>query len=51
MLVDDNGMTSAPGLFAGSDIVAGPSLVLAAIRNGKKAAAETESCLPGRGIA
>jgi NADPH-dependent glutamate synthase beta subunit-like oxidoreductase len=32
------GMTNVPGIFAGGDIVAGPALVVTAIRDGKLAA-------------
>lgn len=32
------GMTSVPGIFAGGDVVAGPALVVTAIRDGKNAA-------------
>jgi glutamate synthase (NADPH/NADH) small chain len=37
--VDENQMTSAPGLFAGGDSVRGPSLVVHAVRDGRRAAA------------
>lgn len=37
--VDANQMTSLPGVFAGGDSVRGPSLVVHAVRDGRKAAA------------
>ena len=49
--VDENGMPSVPGLFAGGEVVAGPSLVVTAIRDGKKAAAGIERYLTARGMA
>jgi glutamate synthase (NADPH) small chain len=36
--VDDNGMTSLPGVFAGGDIVRGAATVILAMGDGKKAA-------------
>jgi glutamate synthase (NADPH/NADH) small chain len=36
--VDANQMTSVPGVFAGGDDVRGPSLVVHAVRDGRKAA-------------
>jgi glutamate synthase (NADPH/NADH) small chain len=36
--VDANQMTSVPGVFAGGDVVRGPSLVVHAVRDGRKAA-------------
>jgi glutamate synthase (NADPH/NADH) small chain len=36
--VDRNQMTSVPGIFAGGDSVRGPSLVVHAVRDGRKAA-------------
>ncbi len=38
IIVDDNQMTSVAGVFAGGDIVRGPSLILHAVRDGRKAA-------------
>jgi glutamate synthase (NADPH/NADH) small chain len=32
-------MTNVPGVFAGGDVVRGPSLVVHAVRDGRKAAA------------
>lgn len=37
--VDANQMTNVPGVFAGGDVVRGPSLVVHAVRDGRKAAA------------
>lgn len=36
--VDENQMTNLPGVFAGGDVVRGPSLVVHAVRDGRKAA-------------
>jgi len=38
ILVDENGMTSIPGVFAGGDIVRGAATVILAMGDGKKAA-------------
>jgi glutamate synthase (NADPH/NADH) small chain len=38
VLVDSNQMTNVPGVFAGGDLVRGPSLVVHAVRDGRKAA-------------
>jgi glutamate synthase (NADPH/NADH) small chain len=38
ILVDENGMTSIPGVFAGGDIVRGGATVILAMGDGKKAA-------------
>lgn len=49
--VDANQMTSLPGVFAGGDSVRGPSLVVHAVRDARKAAAGIHRCLeagPGR---
>ena len=39
IVVDDNQMTSVPGVFAGGDSVRGPSLVVHAVRDARKAVA------------
>ena len=39
VIVDNNQMTSVPGIFAGGDLVRGPDLVVRAVRDGRKAAA------------
>ena len=39
IVTDRNGMTSVPGVFAGGDSVRGPSLVVHAVRDARKAAA------------
>jgi glutamate synthase (NADPH/NADH) small chain len=39
IVVDGNQMTSVPGVFAGGDSVRGPSLVVHAVRDGRRAAA------------
>jgi glutamate synthase (NADPH/NADH) small chain len=36
--VDEKQMTSVPGVFAGGDVVRGPSLVVHAVRDGRRAA-------------
>jgi glutamate synthase (NADPH/NADH) small chain len=48
IVVDGNQMTSLPGVFAGGDIVRGPSLVLHAVRDARKAAAQIHSYLVAR---
>ena len=48
IVVDGNQMTSIPGVFAGGDIVRGPSLVLHAVRDARKAAAQIHSYLVAR---
>jgi len=45
VIVDDNQMTSVPGVFAGGDLVRGPSLVVNAVRDGRKAAKAIHSYL------
>jgi glutamate synthase (NADPH) small chain len=39
VVVDENQMTSVPGVFAGGDLVRGPSLVVHSVRDARKAAA------------
>jgi glutamate synthase (NADPH/NADH) small chain len=48
IVVDSNQMTSIPGVFAGGDIVRGPSLVLHAVRDARRAAAQIHSYLSAR---
>ena len=38
--VDEHQMTNIPGVFAGGDVVRGPSLVAHAVRDARRAAAE-----------
>ena len=38
LAIDENQMTSLPGVFAGGDSVRGPSLVVHAVRDARKAA-------------
>ncbi len=38
LVVNDDQMTSIPGVFAGGDLVRGPSLVVHAVRDGRRAA-------------
>ena len=46
--VDDRQMTNVEGVFAGGDIVRGPSHVLDSVRDGRKAAAGIDSYLAAR---
>jgi glutamate synthase (NADPH/NADH) small chain len=46
--VDENGMTSKPGVFAGGDIVRGAATVILAMGDGKRAAAAIDSYLRSR---
>jgi glutamate synthase (NADPH/NADH) small chain len=45
--VDANQMTTVPGVFAGGDDVRGPSLVVHAVRDGRKAAKAIEAYVKG----
>jgi glutamate synthase (NADPH) small chain len=45
ILVDDNGMTSLPGVFAGGDIVRGAATVILAMGDGKRAAGTIDAYL------
>ena len=49
ILVDENLMTSLPGVFAGGDIVRGGATVILAMGDGKKAAAAIDKYLQVRG--
>ncbi len=46
--VDENQMTSVPGVFSGGDAVRGPSLVAHAVRDGRKAATGIDAHLSQR---
>jgi glutamate synthase (NADPH/NADH) small chain len=46
--VDENQMTSLPGVFAGGDSVRGPSLVVHAVRDARKAAQGIDRFLQAR---
>ncbi len=48
VVVDDNQMTSLPGVFAGGDLVRGPYLVVHAVRDGRKAAMAVHQYLFGK---
>ncbi|MFA5478620.1 MAG: NADPH-dependent glutamate synthase [Candidatus Muiribacteriota bacterium] len=48
MVVDENFMTTAPGVFAGGDIVTGAATVIEAIGAGKKAAEAINKYLGGK---
>jgi glutamate synthase (NADPH/NADH) small chain len=45
LIVDDDGMTSVPGIFAGGDIVRGAATVILAMGDGKRAAQSIERYL------
>jgi glutamate synthase (NADPH/NADH) small chain len=47
--VDETGMTSMPGVFAGGDIVRGAATVILAMGNGKRAAHAIHAYLNGSG--
>jgi glutamate synthase (NADPH/NADH) small chain len=47
--IDENQMTSVPGVFAGGDSTRGPSLVVHAVRDGRKAAQGIDRFLSARG--
>jgi glutamate synthase (NADPH/NADH) small chain len=47
-IVDENQMTSVPGVFAGGDLVRGPDLVVRAVRDSRKAAAGIHKYLLSR---
>jgi glutamate synthase (NADPH) small chain len=48
IVVDRNQMTSVPGVFAGGDLVRGPSLVVHAVRDARRAAQGIHNYLTGR---
>jgi glutamate synthase (NADPH/NADH) small chain len=48
VIVDENQMTSVPGIFAGGDLVRGPDLVVRAARDSRKAAAGIHKYLSSR---
>jgi glutamate synthase (NADPH) small chain len=48
IVVDENQMTSVPGVFAGGDSTRGPSLVVHAVRDARKAAAAMHQRLSAR---
>jgi glutamate synthase (NADPH/NADH) small chain len=45
LIVDEDGMTSVPGIFAGGDIVRGAATVILAMGDGKRAARSIEKYL------
>lgn len=51
IIVDDNGMTSLPGVFAGGDIVRGAATVILAMGDGKRAARAMDDYLQKQPIA
>jgi glutamate synthase (NADPH) small chain len=48
VIVNAKQMTSVPGVFAGGDLVRGPSLVAHAVRDGRQAAAGIHQYLQER---
>ena len=48
VIVDENGMTSIPGIYAGGDIVLGAATVILAMGEGRKAAASMHKHLSGK---
>ena len=48
ILVDNHQMTNLPGVFAGGDVVRGPSLVVHAVRDARRAAQEIHRYLSNR---
>jgi glutamate synthase (NADPH) small chain len=48
VVVDADQMTSVPGVFAGGDLVRGPSLVVHAVRDGRKASRAIDQYLTSR---
>lgn len=49
IIVDDKGMTSLPGVFAGGDIVRGAATVILAMGDGKRAASAIHEYLSSKG--
>jgi glutamate synthase (NADPH/NADH) small chain len=49
VIVDENQMTSVPGVYAGGDDSRGASLVVHAVRDGRKAAEAIHRTLAGKG--
>lgn len=45
VVVDENQMSTVPGVFAGGDLVRGPDLVVRAVRDSRKAATAIHSFL------
>lgn len=50
VIVDDDQMTSVPGVFAAGDIVRGPSTAVQAVRDARRAAAAIDRYLSKRGL-
>jgi glutamate synthase (NADPH/NADH) small chain len=49
IVVDQNGMTNLPGVFAGGDIVRGAATVILAMGDGKRAAKAIHEYLAAKG--
>lgn len=49
--VDDNLMTTSPGVFAGGDIAFGPRLIIDAVANGQRAARGIDAYMTGKSVA
>lgn len=47
-VVDDDGATDIPGVFAGGDVIRGPDLLVTALRDGRRAAVAIDRCLRER---
>ena len=48
LAVDENQMTSLPGVFAGGDLVQGPGLIVDTVRDARRAAASIHAWLTAR---
>jgi glutamate synthase (NADPH) small chain len=51
LAVDENQMTSMPGVFAGGDLVQGPGLIVDTVRDARRAAASMDAWLSARKLA
>ncbi len=46
----DTGATTAPGIYAGGDVVYGPRILIEAVRDGQRAARDIDAYIQGRGM-